>query len=239
MSNNLVVEITRQFNATIDHCETFCFVTRAIELQEEAVRQIEPFLQQAEKAKGECVKDGNEDAANLIFGLQLSAISLKEQLNMWIELKRDNPDKAWDYLVNAKTSARAAMRAHKTRLTLQNYYNRLCAIEETVFPPQVFASAGFKVIKSKCSICNKGYGICNHLVGMPYMGQMCTRIIEEAEIQETSIVKNPDDKRCRITSFSDNGKWRNRMTWRLTQEQESAPERTARMIVCSNIITDK
>src|SRR4030067_956195 len=37
----------------------------------------------------------------------------------------------------------------------------------------------------------------------PYMGQLCGRIITEAELREVSFVDEPSNKHCRVTSFTE------------------------------------
>jgi hypothetical protein len=72
-----------------------------------------------------------------------------------------------------------------------------CAIEELVFPPQVFFSAGLVVQKSICSICGTEYGDCFHVVGRPYMRELCRRILTNVVPDHVAIVNEPANKRCR------------------------------------------
>ena len=72
----------------------------------------------------------------------------------------------------------------------------------------------------KCSICNQEYGICDHLSGKPYMGKLCCMMITKIkEMTELSLVDNPGDKRCRITSSLEKEGWRDLLTWRIVPEK--------------------
>ena len=58
---------------------------------------------------------------------------------------------------------------------------KMLAIEKLIFPPQKFTSWGIVFRSRLCSICGSEYGEgdCDHLVGKPYMGEIChTRVLE-------------------------------------------------------------
>jgi hypothetical protein len=86
----------------------------------------------------------------------------------------------------------------------------------------VFLSPGFLILSSKCSICGKEYGFCDHLIGLPYMGQLCAREITEMKIEEISIVPMPANKSARVRVMSLDGCMRNTMTWREEKETGQA-----------------
>ena len=66
-------------------------------------------------------------------------------------------------------------------------------------------------VKSKCSICDEDFTMCEHIRGEAYMGVACSEICTEfkdthhAAIVDNhaAIVDNPDDKRCRDISYGD------------------------------------
>jgi hypothetical protein len=53
------------------------------------------------------------------------------------------------------------------------------------------------------------------------MGQICARVIEEADLRETSMVPEPANKHCRVLAISDENGTRDLMTWRLIPERLS------------------
>lgn len=104
---------------------------------------------------------------------------------------------------------------------LSEHNKKLEAIEELVFPPQVFISSGMIVGKQECSICGAEYGDCNHLVGKPYMGRFCYIIAKDLSLDHVSIVEHPADKRCRVQHFDVEGGTRNRMTWKIEPKEDA------------------
>jgi hypothetical protein len=102
------------------------------------------------------------------------------ELNMWIALKEEKYAKAWDFLVEAQMAATNAMQAHCIADHLESYVVRLSAVEEIIFPNHGFLSIGAIVQKSECTICGQEYGTCDHLVGEPYMGELCCRFTDKS-----------------------------------------------------------
>ena len=74
----------------------------------------------------------------------------------------------------------------------------------------------------ECSICGHEYEDCEHLKGKPYMGKFCSVIVREvAELDHVAVVDHPADKRCRVMKFTVEEGVRDRMTWRVTKEQDT------------------
>jgi hypothetical protein len=134
---------------------------------------------------------------------------------MWLLLKSEKPEDAWDKLIAGQTETTHAMRAHPTFEHLKNRVEHLGAIEKLIFPPRVFLSAGMIVRKQLCSICDIDYADCSHLVGRPYWGEFYFRRLEDVTADHVAIVLDPANKLCRVTHFSTEGGMRNRMTWRV------------------------
>lgn len=68
---------------------------------------------------------------------------------------------------------------------------------QVIFPYKIFASSEILKKKKKCSICDKEITIrkpCGHIVGEIYNGEMCHRVITEAEVLGLALVKNPSNK---------------------------------------------
>ena len=144
------------------------------------------------------------------------------ELKMWIALKEDNPNEAWDFLINAQSAVRTAAQAHSIAIDLnaEGYANKLHLLEKLLFPPQMFFSPGLIIEKAECSICGKEYGECEHIVGKAYMGKMCYKIITKIkEMKEVSIVEEPANKHARMLQFTDEGVTRDFMTWRRIEKR--------------------
>ncbi len=210
-----------EFEKIATEAQTLSFLPRDTTLQAAATEHIDQFLQLLGETKGLAVSEGNEEAANTILSMELALDTVRHQLQMWVALKRDAPESAWDHLVDAQQSCDAAISVRrqlpsKPQVTgLENLSGVLNLIEQVVFPPQVFCSFGATVHSRTCSICGREYDDCGHIRGRAYMGKLCYTILRELDVREVSIVPHPANKRARVTHFSDGTKMRNRMTWRL------------------------
>jgi hypothetical protein len=203
------------FNSVIRECETFCFLPRDSELQRDARTKLQNLSAECHSLKSAAIGMHDENLANLFLGYECVIDCLHSELSMWILLKEENPDAAWDRLIAAQMAADAAARAHSGFSHLQHQSERLESIERLIFPPQVFVSAGLIVRYQECSICGAEYGYCEHLAGKPYCGEFCCIVTKDIEANHIAVVDDPADKRCRITHFDVEGGKRNRMTWKV------------------------
>ena len=201
-------------NEAIRECESFLFITRCSDLQRKAMDAIDRKSKELAEEKAQAIGEDNDDYANILLGLQCVVAALTSELSMYLALKGENPDAAWDHLIDAQNALAAAARTDKGFEHCRMRWKKLRAIEKVVFPSQVFLSAGTVVAKLACSICGEDYDQCQHLVGLPYMGEMCSAIVASAEVDHIAIVDQPADKRCRVKTFSSKGVQRNCMTWR-------------------------
>jgi len=68
---------------------------------------------------------------------------------------------------------------------------------QILYPYKLFGSSEILKKKKKCSVCDKEISIrssCGHIVGEIYNGEMCHRIVTEAEVLGLSLVQNPGNK---------------------------------------------
>jgi len=208
----------KEFNEVIRECEKFCFMSRGKEFQQEAIKKLTILMQKATSLKEQLIKVKDENSANTMLSLENLIDAMINELEMWIALKEGNPNKAWDFLINAQSAVRTAAQAHSIGIDLnaEGYANKLHLLEKLLFPPQMFFSPGFVIEKAECSICGKEYGECEHIVGKAYMGMMCYRKITKIkDIREVSLVEEPANKHARILQRTDDdGVTRDFMTWR-------------------------
>jgi hypothetical protein len=160
-----------------------------------------------------CIDQGNEPYANAAFRAQMMVWAVQAMLEMWVLLKEDKPCEAWEKLADAQEALRIAQRIQFDPETHQ-LYQHLLNIEKTAFPFQMFFSSAYSFSEAFCSICDGRLGECEHVTGRIYMGQICRRVIKECKINEYSIVFDPEDKRCRIENYAENGKRRCTLTRR-------------------------
>ncbi len=142
---------------------------------------------------------------------------------MWLALKADKPDDAWNELVIAQTAYAEAIKARENFEPMQEQIERLDEVERVVFPPQVYLSMGTVVWSKICSICGQEYEKCDHISGKPYWGELCYTILRDVLPNHVAIVTEPANKMCRVVYFDVEGGRRNRMTWKI----EPKPEGTA------------
>ena len=213
--NEKVQKFEIEFSEIANDLQKFCFMTRAKELQLEACTKLELLKDMASRIKQEVISCSDEDAANAMLSFEETITALLSELRMWIALKDDDADSAWNFLVSAQYAARAAMQAHSIADHLDGYVNHLYVLEQVLFPPLAFFSPELIIEQSKCSICGQEYGECENILGKAYMGKICTRIIEKVkEVGEISLVSEPANKRARVTRFTDeSGVLRDIMTW--------------------------
>lgn len=211
----------RRFGAVARDAEALCFITRAVELQREVLGRVDGELAALGQDKAAAQASGDDNAANYFLALECLFAALAHELRMWVFLKEDEPERAWDELVFAQNALAAAPRAHEVGDIALVRVPWLADVERVVFPPQVFVSAGFTSV-ARCSICGDVYGKCDHLVGRAYSGRFCSLVHGQVGATEVSFVETPADKRCRVREFSDDGGFRNRMTWRLAGEKTAA-----------------
>ncbi len=216
--------IIEQYNAQIRDVEVFLCIARDSELQTDQLRKLEKMSGDLTITKAKAVAEKDENLANLILGYQCVAAALWHELSMWLLLKAEEPEEAWDHLVDAQSAIASAARAHKGFWNAHRQANRLDLIEHLLFPPQVFVSSGLIVGREECSICGSAYGECQHIKGMPYFGEFCRVIAKDVEVDHLSIVETPADKACRIVSFHTEEGVRNRMTWKIDKTAESKYE---------------
>jgi hypothetical protein len=213
--NKSKTEWIEYLNAAIKDAENYGVLTRDSGLQKEEILRLGQLVSDCGARKVEAIAAKDEDFANLLLGFECVVQCLSKKLEMWITLKEEKPDVAWDNLVAAQMAASAAARAHIGFSHLIHQAERLEVIEKIIFPPQVFVSAGLIVGRQECSVCGEEYGECDHLAGVPYWGKFCHIVARDIEADHIALVTTPADKRCRVMQFSTESGFRNRMTWKI------------------------
>ncbi|MHB1414029.1 MAG: hypothetical protein ACYC1C_02160 [Chloroflexota bacterium] len=192
----------------------FFNLARDKQFQLEAISRIEALKSDLSERKQQAIAELDEETANATLALECLVMAFESELRMWVSFKDADASSAWGHLVDSQDKIRAALQAHSIVRWAEEYTERLSALEALLFPPQMFMSSGMVIRQSRCTICGKEYGECNHVVGKAYMGQICSREITEAEIREVSLVPSPANKMCRILTLSDEGVTRDYLTWR-------------------------
>lgn len=200
----------------IVECRFMSYATRAEEFQIDLIEKVNGTIDKVNSEKATAIEEKDERLANLLLAYSLILTGMSQTLQMWISLRNDNAASAWSCIVSAEMSFRLAGRVHDraTEIGSSELAGWALGLQDLLFPPQVFVSAGMTVFVSQCSICNIDYEECNHIAGNPYMGEIAVRNILDAKLNEVSIVETPASKHCRILAISDRGGQRDVMTWR-------------------------
>ncbi len=167
-------------------------------VQEKELRKMQQLLLCVDRLRKEFRSLNEPDKANAMLSVGFALHSIINQLSMWIGLKEGRHEDAWNALINAQEATEAAASTHDICSDLVAQSKRLSALEHLLFPPQMFGSTGCIVRAAQCSICLGDYESCDHLAGVPYNGELCRRIITDADLLECSIVYHPANKRCRM-----------------------------------------
>lgn len=209
-------QVVEHFNLGIKEAENFLSPARSSALQLEQCFALDVLSYNAARFKQNAARHDDEDQANLFLGYECVIGAVRSQLLMWLLLKRDMPNEAWDRLVAAQMGCLDATRAHIGFVHCEQRLQELYQLEEQIFPRQVFVSAGFVSSHLDCSVCRQRYSKCAHLRGKPYMGQFCEVIHRNIRGDHVSLVETPADKRCRVVSFKTKDGHRDRLSWEVT-----------------------
>ena len=205
----------------VESAQTLTFAPRGLELQQAMCQEIDEFLGEVAAARKAAAAQSDESNANYALAMELSLKVIWHELQMWICLKSNAGEQAWDDLVEAQYNCMRAIDVREqlegfgTAERLENLLSKLLFIERAVFPPQMFMSVGGVIARRVCSICQRPYDECEHIKGRAYMGELCVTSIEEMDLEEVSLVAEPANKHCRVTHSSDSAGKRNKMTWRV------------------------
>jgi len=213
--NNLLKEYRDKADDLFERIGKFACYTRGIEFQEQSIEELKSFKSEIETQKDKAVSSGDNDHSNAFESLNLVTQAMLCEFEMWVNLKNENFDDAWDSLVDAQNNAVWSMQAHEINGHLTRYISRLNLLEKVLFPPQLFFSDRSVISKSECSICGKSIDECEHLKGKFYMGKQCVEIIGQIDkIHAFDIVKDPANKKCRAQNFTEGNKTIDLMTYR-------------------------
>jgi len=160
---------------------------------------LEDFDAELQLIKKEYVKNDKQEEAKQIWIYQTIIEIHKLYLNAFNLLRNKKYYEGWCQLERVEITI-SSLKKH-FQYDKEEY--SLWHIEKTVrnlqviFPYRLFASSEILKKKKKCSICGKEISIrnsCGHIVGEIYNGEMCHRIVTEAEVLGISLVENPGNK---------------------------------------------
>lgn len=203
----------------ITDCLPFAYLSVGCEFQEDAIKKLEALRERINVRRKDTIAARSESEANLAWIAGRYVEGMIEYMTMWIHLKKDEMEAAWNALVTAQERIETALRLRPNDSFARLNHN-LYAIEQLLFPPSIFVSSGLKVERFDCSICGSEYGECDHLAMNLYMGKMCYKVAEgEVYLDHVSFVTDPQDKRLRAPKLD-----RNNGSCSLTYRPRPMPE---------------
>jgi len=214
-------DVIDAYNRLLQEIEPLLFVARDSSLQRAGGEALRAFVDRADQVRLAAMMERDEEGANHLLAFRSAARALAFEMDMYLLLKADKPEEAWNALIQAQGELGAAARAHRSFDHLEPKAQNLRELERTLFPPQIFMSAGMIVREQRCSICNDSYEKCDHIAGRPYMGRFCSVLLQQVSLDHVAIVDDPADRLCRVTSFKVPGGIRNRMTWAVVPDGDA------------------
>lgn len=149
--------------------------------------------------KIEAVRRNDQEMAKLVWCYEQILLVQSTYLSAFGKLKDHSFYEAWCLLERVEIELGSLEQHFKTdtdeyRLAL---IEKHCKQFQSLFPYKYFASPTILQVQKVCSICNQPVSIrspCGHRVGEIYNGEMCCRIVTEADFLELSVVENPVQK---------------------------------------------
>lgn len=160
---------------------------------------LEELDEQIQNQKLIFVRDGQQDEAKLLWIYQTVIEIHKLYRNAFKLLKDKSYYQAWCQLERIEITVHSL----KKHFSYDKHQYYLWNIEKAVknlqvlYPYRLFGSSEILKKKKICSVCEKEISIrnpCGHIVEEIYNGEMCHRIVTEADILGLSLVENPGNK---------------------------------------------
>ena len=203
----------------------YLYITRDGQVLEAQLARLGELRLAIESAKNMFKEELDGENANLWLCAEELCLGIISCIKMFLDLKADRPDSAWNHLVDAQNFAHwCCDKNHLLNGLPSEYAGFFDDLEKTMFPPQGFNSISI-VARAECSLCSSPMPECEHMRGDAYMGERCAEIVADMSFNHVAFVDHPADKKCRVTCYeASKGKMTNVMT--LLEEPIGAADRT-------------
>lgn len=206
-----------EFNDLAERSRPLLYLARSSVLQGKAAAETDVIVDRIHQVRLRAILSKDSAIADGMLALSCLARALACELRVYLMLKSDEPEKAWNMLISAQENVDSAMRADPRLRTFAEKAAQLRQLEDRLFPPQTFTSVGMLAKRQQCSICRQDYDECDHVAGRAYLGRFCSMLPEDVSTDHVAIVESPADRRCRLTSQGVPGVgMRNLMTWEVS-----------------------
>jgi hypothetical protein len=160
---------------------------------------LEELDKELQLIKANYVKENNQKQAKQIWIYQTIIEIHKLYLNAFTLLKNKSYYEGWCQLERVEITI-GSLKRHfmfdKKQFALWHIEKSMKNLQ-VIFPYRFFGSSELLTKKKICSVCDKEITIrnsCGHIVGEIYNGEMCHRIVTEAEVLGLALVENPGNK---------------------------------------------
>src|SRR5260370_25853559 len=126
------------------------YLSIGIEYQEESLKTLVVLQGHIEEYLKDSILRKDEDSANLAWIFNCFAKGINEFISMWIHLKKDQMESAWESLVTAQDCLEIGLQLRYVR-GLDHLSHNLHAAEVLLFPPSKFFSRRLLFCRSECS----------------------------------------------------------------------------------------
>ena len=155
------------------------------------------------------VKNNQQEEAKVLWIYQTIIEIHKLYLNAFILLKNKSYYEGWCQLERIEITFHSLKKhfSYDKRVFFLWHIEKSVKNLQVLFPYRMFGSSEILKKKVKCSVCDKKNSIrnpCGHIVGEIYNGEMCYRIVTEAELLGMSVVENPGNKYSVMFSNDEN-----------------------------------
>lgn len=160
---------------------------------------LDDFLNELQQIKETYIKDNDQIHAKKLWCYQTTVEIHKSFTNAFRLLKEKEYYPAWCQLERIEITFKGLKRHYpfdKTEYFLW-HIERCVRNLQIIYPYRFFGSSELVKKKKKCSICDREISLrnpCGHVVGEIYNGEMCYRIVTEADVLGMAIVENPGNK---------------------------------------------
>lgn len=157
------------------------------------------LYQEFQKEKEQFVRANKQNEAKEVWVCQTIIEVHKIYRNAFVLLKGKSYYKGWCQLERIEITLSGLKRHFKYKKNefFLWHIEKSVTNLQVIFPYRFFASSEILKKKKECSICNREISIrnsCGHIIGEIYNGEMCHRIVTEAEVLGISLVENPGNK---------------------------------------------
>ena len=222
--------VVQKYGETMKQTAKAVYISCDTDIQRSALFRVKTVRDLVTQQKAAAKRAPDENLANYLLSLYCILESRSYEIQASMLLKSDQAEKAWEALIAAQDWAVSAVRADKRQLEWgAETAERLERAEKTLFPTQTFVSGAYVYSGTTCTICGKDYESddCMHIVGRPYNGEFCQRIVKEiVGVNHVAIVKNPTSKTHRITEIEG----RNAITGAATARTSDMVDASARLV---------